>query len=164
MDIATILIGVMVLLICVVPFIIMRKNKKKKAIESKEVISQLAAKSNSNVDEYDRWNKTIIGIDHLNRKLFFIRKIKDKEIQHEIDLSGVQMARVINSHRGAIDGNYIVIQKLQLGLISKDKDKPETLLEFYNADYDSLTIMEELQLAEKWAKIVKSNIEKKTTV
>jgi len=164
MDIVTILIGLVVSVICVVPFIIIRKNKRKRETESKELISRLAAKSNSKVDAYDRWNKAIVGIDSLNRKLFFIKKIKDMEIQHAIDLSGIQMARVINSQRSAINGNYTVIQKLQLGLLSKDKDKSETLLEFYNADYDSLTIMEELRLVEKWSKIVNSHIENKTTM
>lgn len=139
----------------------MFNNKKKREKEIKEKVSGLAAKSNSKVDEYDRWNKTIIGIDKLSQKLFFIKKIKDKEIQCEIALSGIQMARVINSQRSALNGNYSVVQKLHLGLISKEKDKPETLLEFYNADYDSLTIMEELQLVEKWSKIVNSNISKK---
>ena len=162
MDIATILlIGTTVLIICVLPFLIRHNKKKKKEKEIKEVISRLAAKSNSGVDEYDWWNKTIIGIDNSNRKLFFIKKIHDKELQSAIDLSNIQMGRVINSHRSVINGNYNVIQKLQLGLISKNKDKPETLLEFYNADYDSLTIMEELQLVEKWSKIVNSIVGKK---
>jgi hypothetical protein len=162
MDIATILlIGTGVLIICVLPFVITHNNKKKREKEIKEVISRLAAKSNSKVDEYDWFNKTIIGIDNLNRKLFFIKKIEDKELQYAIDLSDIQIGRVINSHRSVINGNYNVIQKLQLGLISKNKDKHETLLEFYNADYDSLTIMEELQLVEKWSKIVNSIIDKK---
>jgi hypothetical protein len=162
MDIATILlIGTTVLIICVLPFLITHNKKKKKEKEIKEVISRLAAKSNSKVDEYDWWNKTIIGIDNLNRKLLFIKKIEDKELQYAIDLSDIHMGRVINSHRSVINGNYNVIQKLQLGLISKNKDKPETLLEFYNADYDSLTIREELQLVEKWSKIVNSIVGKK---
>lgn len=164
MDIITILIGIMVVLICVLPLVVMHKNKKKREAAFKEEISRLAAKSNSKVDEHDRWNKTIIGIDSLNRKLFFIRKIEDRDIQYAIDLSGIQTARIINSHRSVINGNYSVIQKLQLGLVPRDKDKSETLLEFYNADYYSLTIMEELQLVEKWSNIVNANIEKYKTI
>lgn len=152
MDIGIVLIAIITLLICVLPFIIMIRNKRKKAKEFTETIFRAAAKSGSKIDQFDRWNNTIIGVDNLNRKLFFYRKLSDKEILKEADLSDFEMCDIIKTQRNAKD--YNGIQRLELRLISRDKDKPNTQLEFYNAEHDNLTIMDELLLLEKWLSIV----------
>jgi hypothetical protein len=160
MDTSAIMIGIVTLLICVVPLILMRNSKKRKEKEVKEAIAAIAAKSNSKVEESHGWNNTLIGIDRLNSKLFFIKKLKDTKIEHTIDLSEIETCRVIHSQRNVVNGNYSVTQKLELGLISRNRGKAEIQLEFYNLDYDSLTMTEELHLAEKWADIINTTIAK----
>lgn len=158
MDITTILLTVIILILCALPLVIMLKNKSKKEKSFKEAISALAAKSNNKIERYDRWNNNIIGIDQLNHKLFFISKKHDKEVHKVIDLSDIAQSSLVKTHHNVRNENASVIKKLELYLILKDKSKPDVVLEFYNAEHDSLTIREEFQLAEKWSAIVESGI------
>jgi hypothetical protein len=158
MDIGIILLGTIIILACVLPLVFIMKNRSKKEKEFRDVIFDMAAKSNSNIDQYDRWNNTIIGIDNSNRKLFFYRKAGGKVIQHEIDLAEIEMSSVINTQHHSKNTNNSVTQKLELALIAKGSNTNKLFLEFYNADFDSLTIMDELQLVEKWSRNVNSII------
>lgn len=158
MDIVTILLGTIIILACVLPLVFMIKNRNKKEKEFRDVIFDMAAKSNANIDLYDQWNNTIIGIDNANRKLFFYRKAGGKVIQHGIDLAEIETSSVVNTQHHTKSTNYSVTQKLELALISRSSNMKKLFLEFYNADYDSLTIMDELQLVEKWSRNVNSII------
>jgi hypothetical protein len=160
MDIATILLGTIIILACVLPLVFIIKNRSKKEKEFRDVIFDMAAKSNSNIDLYDRWNNTIIGIDNSNGKLFFYKKVGAKAIHHEIDLAEIEMSSIVNTQHQTKSVNDSVTQRLELALISKGSNMNKLSLEFYNADYDSLTIMDELQLVEKWSRNVNSIISK----
>jgi hypothetical protein len=50
-----------------------------------------------------------------------------------------------------------VIDRIEL-IFSFNNHRPELSLEFYNTDYDQLTLSGELQLAEKWAGTLKTII------
>lgn len=163
MNTGLVVTGVLIVLLCVLFFIIVRKNKQKKEREFKALISSLAGESNCKIDVYDRWNNTMIGMDNLNRKLFFLRNAGDKAIRMMVDLSDIQMGSVVNSRWNNKGESYNATQKIELGLTSKERGKPQTLLEFYNAEYDSLTIMDELLLAEKWSKLINSTIQNSIT-
>ena len=153
MDITTIVVSTLAILACIIPLILVVKNKGKKEKEFKSVIFGMAAKSNAHIDLYDRWNNTIIGMDNSNRKLFFFRKAGGNEVQHAVDLNDIETSSIVNTQHHVKKDNYNVTQRLELALVSKDRGK-RILLEFYNADYDSLTIVDELQLAEKWSRNV----------
>jgi len=120
----------------------------------------MAEKSNCKISDNDLWNNTLIGIDKNAHKLFFIRKTEDNSISNEIDLSGIQKCRVINSSRIVTNGgnNHNVTDKIELALTSPDTKIADTILEFYNTNRDNLFLNGELPLAEKWATIVNTNI------
>lgn len=156
MDTITILLTVTVLILCAVPIVIAQRNKAKKEKEIKERFSKLAG-NNSSIDKFDRWNKKALAIDNLNTKLFFISE-KDEGAPKVIDLSAMQQASVIKSHHNG--GENSGIKKVELYLVPKEKGQPNIELEFYDAEHDSLTIRDELQLAEKWSAILESAISK----
>lgn len=95
-------------------------------------------------------------MDEAAHIIFFTRKVKETETLQTIHLAEVQKCRVINSGRVVSQtvGNHQVIEKLELEFAYWNKVKTATVLEFYNTDSDSLTLTGELQLAEKWNKIV----------
>jgi len=157
MDTITILLTVTVLILCAVPIIIAQRNKAKKEKEIKETFSKLAG-DNSSIDKFDRWNKKTLAINNHNNKLFFISE-KDQGAPNVIDLSAMQQASLIKSHRNEGSENS-AIKKVELYLVPKEKGQPNIELEFYDADHDSLTIRDELQLAEKWSAILQSAISK----
>lgn len=160
MNTGLVVTGVIIVLLCVLFFIIVRKNRQKKEKEFKALISSLAGESNCKIDVYDRWNNTMIGMDNMSRKLFFLRNAGGKAIRIMIDLSDIHMSNVVNSRWNNKGESYNATQKIELALISKEKGKPQILLELYNADYDNLTVMDELLLAEKWSNLINSTIQK----
>ena len=72
----------------------------------------------------------------------------------------MKKCRVNNSTRSVnINGtNMVVTDKLELVITNKNTDIPETRFEFYNTEYDSLSISDELQLTEKWCKVINQKI------
>ena len=160
METGPILTGVIILILCLIPFIIIRRNRQKKEQEFKDAISRLASARNSAVDTFDQWNNTAIGLDNTNGQLFFFRRIGEREISESIDLATIQLCSVVLTKKNAKDDAYSVIEKVTLGLTAIERHKSQVTLEFYNNDYDSLTIMDELRLAEKWSGLVKAAIAK----
>jgi CRISPR/Cas system-associated protein Csm6 len=74
MDSETIIfLGIMVLA-CVIPIVLINRNKKKKEKHFLEALFSLAEKSNGKISEHELWHNAEIGIDREARKLYFIRK------------------------------------------------------------------------------------------
>ncbi len=135
---------------------IRNRNRGKKAFS---VLQNFAKGFNSNISSYDHWDKSLIGIDsgEIN-KLFFLRTISDKEYREAINLSEVMSCRLVLDER-TVQYNkekVNVIDKIDLVFSFVYTNKQDVKLEFYNADYDRLTLSGELQLAQKWSGIVKS--------
>ena len=160
MDTTTILLAVFVLILCALPIVLMQRNRTKKEKAFKETILSLAGDEKTNLDVFDRWNNSCIAIDRLNRRLFFITKNQSTGVQKVIDLSEIQRSSLIKSHHDTRNGNSTAIKKVELHLVPKGKGRPNIQLDFYDSDHDSLTIREELHLAEKWSNIVESTISK----
>jgi len=152
--------GLVILIIIVLAVVIVNSNKKNKKKQFVQTLSELAEKSNCKISEYDLWNNTLIGIDTAGHKMFFIRKTAENAISNVIDLQGIQKCRVINSSRAVTnkDSNHTVTDKIELALASPDAKISDTILEFYNTNRDNLFLNGEIQLAEKWATIVNTNI------
>jgi hypothetical protein len=149
MELTTAALGLLVAVICILPFVLISRGRKKKEKSFVDLITSLAKTNNNKIDEYDRWNSTIIGIDHSSVRLFFCRNAAHSELQKIIDLWDVQSCNVESENRTIKSENYHVIEKVGLYIRFKDARKPPLMLPFYDAASDSLTIMEELQLAEK---------------
>ena len=163
MDTGFAVMGIILLLLCVLPFIIIRKNRQKRDKKYKETISSLARESNNQIDLYDGWKSTIIGLDSLNRKLFFLRKVGDKDVHIVVDLADIHGSKVLNTRWSLKGESNGMTQKLELGLTPREKSKPIIRLEFFNADCDGLTMMDELLIAEKWSALINSTISKNGT-
>jgi len=159
MDLGLI-IGLVLILIIILTVAYLNSGKNKNKEQFIQTLFDTAEKSNSKISDNDLWNNTLIGIDKNANKLFFIRKSEDNPISNEIDLSGIQKCRVINSSRIITnkESNRTVIDKLELALTSSDPKITDTILEFYNTNRDNLFLNGELQLTEKWVAIVNENI------
>lgn len=155
MDSGATIVGVIVLLICVIPFVLLSRNNRKRKQKVLDRLVRLADQKNCKISRYDIWNNSAVGIDDTARWAFFTRKVNEVSIEYRVNLGEVQKCRVINSGRtvSRTDGNHRVIEKLELAFTYRDKNKGETALEFYNRDFDSPTLSGELQLTEKWGTV-----------
>lgn len=150
----------MIAFIFVVPSVWMHINKLKNEKQFRNMLFSLAVASNCTISEFDFWKNSAIGIDKAMHRLFYIRIAKSEELKKEINLSEIQKCRIINASRSMSvkNGNYTAIDRIELIFTYRDKNKPELGLEFYNSIHDSLTLTGEVQLVEKWAKIVEANL------
>lgn len=164
MDLGTTIVGIVIILICIIPFALMSINNKKKEKKLLQGLSALAERNSCKISRYELWNNSTIGIDDTSVTIFYTRKSKDNETSQQINLAEIQKCRVINSNRTVSnkEGNFKVVEKLELAFSFQDKTISEVVLEFYNADHDSLTLMGELQLVEKWCKIFNDKISEMT--
>jgi hypothetical protein len=155
MDSGTALVGGILILICILPFVLMSMSAKKNKRQFLQILFDLAAKNNSKISQHDHWNHTAIGLDETADVLFFIKKMKEDVTSRQVHLAEVQKCRIIQTHNAASGkgGSAPVIEKIELAFAYRDKGRAETVLEFYNDETDSF-LSGELQQAEKWLKVV----------
>jgi len=153
------IIGIIILLACFLPLIlvyIFRKRNEKALLRN---LFDIAKGKNCSINQWDLWSNTAIGLDEEKHILFFIRNTNDNLTQ-EINLSNVTKCKVVSINSSYSEkGEKDAVGKLELALFSNDKMKSEIRLEFYNTKHDNLTLNGELQLVEKWEKIVEKEIQ-----
>jgi len=165
MDLTTI-ITTGIILFCIVLFVLQSRNKKQKEAQFLQPLFELAEKNNCKISKYERLNNSFIGIDEVANIVFVVNNVNSIESSQQIDLADILKCRVIESSRtvSTKEGSIKVVDKIELALVNPDKNKPDTKVEFYNAEYDRLTLTGEIQLSEKWCKILNDKIAELTKV
>ena len=160
MDLGATIVGIAILVLCSIPFIVISRNHRQRKQNLLQGLINFARKNQGNISRYDVWNKSIIGMDDTTPRIFFAKKAAHGEIQQMISLAEVQKCRVVTSDRliGQDVANQKVIEKLELIFTHWEKSTPESVVEFYNTDTDIPTLTGELQLAEKWCKMVNDGL------
>ncbi len=160
MDLESSIILLIMLLICIIPIMVINKKKKTKERQFLQTLFDMAEKNGSKISDYDKWDQTAIGIDRVAHKIFFVRKTSETETAKEVTLTEMKKCRVIDNNRVVNNGSSIrkITEKLELAFTEWDHQKPELILELYNAKYDSLELRDEIELAKKWTETVNSEI------
>ncbi len=160
MHLGTTIIAIVITIIFTIPFVILGRNNKRKKNKLLQGLTKIADSHQCTISRFDVWAGNAIGIDDAKHRVFFTRKSNEAETLQQIDLSQIQKCRLINSSRpaGIKGNNFKVTSKLELAFSFLDKNRNDVLLEFYNADYDNLTLTGELQLAEKWFELCNTKI------
>jgi hypothetical protein len=156
MDLGTIIITLVFITIVTVPFVLTGYSKKRKRKNLFNQISKMAEKEACVITQHEFCGNFVIGLDGAANRLFFFKKVENLEISKSVNLREFKSCRLINSNRTVGDkkSGYNVVDKLELCFYPNDKSKPDILVELYNDEYDSLTLSGELQLAEKWEKLL----------
>lgn len=153
MDSGTIIIGVIALAICILPFIALSRSRKKTEQQRLSALQNFAARQNCQLSEYEFCGNLSIGLDMVNKCVFALRKTEGGEISQYINLHGVQQCKAIQTSRNlnSKEGEYKVIDRIDLSFVPVAKNEPDTLLEIFNAQ-ENLQMVGELQLADRWEK------------
>lgn len=163
MDLKSILLYAVIISILVAMVLLLRRNKEKKRKLKLKSLNDLANAHNCAVTQYEFCGNISIGIDEASDFLFFIKSRYDEVSSFHINLSEIQKCRIINTSRSVNNNNsiYVVIDRLELAFEPTDKSKQQILLEFYNSAHDNLSLSGELQLIEKWSKIIDNRLHNK---
>lgn len=157
MNLISIISLAIIIVACIVLILLSKSSKRKKENKKLQLLSAITGKHNSSVTQNEFFGDLLIGLDEKSNFLFFINNSQSNKTEQAINLSETQKCRVINTSRAV--NNTTVIDKLELCFTPLDKNTPQVSLEFYNSD-NSPTLVGELQLIEKWAEIVKSQLNK----
>jgi len=160
MNFEILLIGIIISLVFILPIYLFGRSRSKHKKVLKKTLHQLANSTDCKIHISDVWNDFVIGLDSEKRILFFYQKNKDNESSQIIKINEIQKVRIssfsIKNEDRDKGQNYID----QSGIIISfhSSGKKDVFLEFYNSKYGNFSIGPELQIAEKWVKIINSNI------
>lgn len=153
MDLGTTIIGIICVAICAMPFILTNRSRKKKVKQQLLSLKDLAKQQNCDITQHEICGNYAIGIDQSKNFVFFQLKSSREEIKQQfVDLSAVKDCNIVNINRSTTN-NSKIIERLELHLTPKDKNKPGIVLEFYNNEL-SYQFSGEMQSIEKWGKLV----------
>lgn len=158
MEPGVLIIGFILTAICFLPItlsIVSRKNKEKRLWKS---IIKRAQQDNIKISQYDFCGEIVIGLDDTSNTLFFAN-VKDVENAQEIRLDTIKSSQILNNFRTyqSTYGMQKITEKLELILTPVAPNTPNFILEFYSAEV-SIQLNGELQLIEKWEKIIKDRL------
>ena len=142
MDATSLTIGIILLIVCVLPFIvfsIINSKKRKKRIQN---LIQKAKENKATIHEKDDWNQSIIGIDKTNKMLFFSKKSEEFDKFISINISELLKCRIERT-----ESKHNVLEKLELELTFASR--PTIVLEFFNKE-ETRIILNEIEIIQKW--------------
>ena len=142
MDAISLTIGIILFIICLIPFIIFSINNIKKRKKRIENLVKKAKDNNASIKEKDDWNHSIIGIDKTNKMLFFSNKSDDFDKFIAINISDLHSCMIEKK-----ENKHKTIEKLELEL--KFASRPTLLLEFFNKNKTRL-LVNEIEIIQKW--------------
>lgn len=156
MFLGTTITGVLLASACALPIVISNRNRSKRIKRFFDQLNNFAAQHNGQIDQYDVWNATAIGVDKVKMKVFFVQVNSDAQIEREVDIKKVLQCRVEKKSRTISNNNdsIKVIERLDLYFVFTDKSTPDLSLPFYNNKRDNLSIDREFELVNKWAAVV----------
>lgn len=162
MDLGSTIIGIVAVIICILPFIMMNNGRKKREKVLLQSLSEIAARYNCQISRYDVFSNFAIGIDEAKNVVFFFKQNDDNKMTQFVDLSKIQSCKVINTSRTlkSRDGNQKITDRLELNFIPAVKNLPEVKMEFFNAEV-SLHLNGEIQTIEKWCELINSRLKYK---
>jgi hypothetical protein len=166
MDSGTILVTIILLSIAVLPFVLSGNSREKKKKSLFRKLLEMAEKNNCKITQHEFCGNFVVGLDGMTDHFFFCKKVENLEICEKINLREFQSCKVINTNRTLNNKkeHFYVIDKLELCFYPVRKNLPETRIEIYNNDYDDLTLSGELQLAEKWVKLLNEILKKSQVI
>jgi hypothetical protein len=150
MDLETIIIAVVSILICCLPFWLMIRNRKK---NEKRMICELAAqigKTNLRLSKFDLTPSFLIGVAEQDNELYFLRKSTKGDQFISINLNEYQACELIKVENTESAITFKTIQAISLRLIPVEKHREVLLISLYNAE-ETGALAGELQLSIDWS-------------
>lgn len=159
MDLATAIIGSILLILSFSPFIFYYFYKKSREKILYKLLLSLAQSQSSVIAKYEVCNDFIIGLDESSRNLFFCKESKVKKFQQHVNLKDVHSCKIvkISNHEGSKSNGFAPIDFLGLSINYANKSKPVEVLEFYDSSENN-QLSGELQMIEKWETIINSKL------
>ncbi len=160
MENSSAIMGIVLLALFIGPviYMIVSHSAKEKSIEKK--LHKLATEHNMKLDQIEITNSLLLGLDSTTKK-FLIIDPKDYTKYEVIDLKNVGQSVVAKSGQQQKIGNQNKLALTHIGLEllkNNSKEKVKEVVFYDEDDNDSLDADAQLFMANKWDKLIKSNL------
>ena len=159
MDLGTVITALIMLAVCVLPFVLMNRKKQKRIKHLKQTFTDFAKETNNTVGELDVCGGIVIGLDQKSNSLFFVKEHAETTVKICIELEhviGVSLEKP--QFNGSTSFEKIVLN-------FSIKNNPSKLIQLFLFDEkDKMQLDGELQLAEKWQKKLQEVLKSKKDI
>ncbi len=152
METSNIILSVILTSFCLLPVVLIYFNRKKTARILKDKLYGLATELKCEIQEFERSQDIMIGIDRTNNFLFFVRRKVNEYSKEYIDLNGMKSCKVLN-HYKPTPGVDKKIEKLDLEFEPKLSSQQKKVITFYDED-ECFALNGEVPLINKWSQIL----------
>ena len=159
MDLGTDIIATIVVVVCVIPFILIAKGRKKREKKMLASLEEIANRDNCTINDYEINADFIIGIDHKQNQVFYYKNEEGVINEGSVNLSGIEKCKLA-THSKTINGKNrkeSIIKGLDLKFIPRYKQDPEVSFTVYDSDL-KMQLTGELQLAKKWETLINKKL------
>lgn len=121
----------------------------------------LAEQSQAKITISEIMGDSIVGFDEEKKLVFFFKHDKNNENSSLIDLNNVRSCKILNQTKLIKSRNesFNQFEKLGLQFIPIDKNMPEIVLEFYNAE-DTPHLNIDIKSLEKWSNLLNMKLKR----
>ncbi len=154
MDSGIIIIGIITLLVCILPFIFMARSRKIKTTQMLNALNNLAKEKDCKITTHEFCGDLLVGIDEHNPYFFLHKKTLNSTVNQVVNLSEIKSCEIVNTKY-----NRDIVQKLELKFTSENNKQAEIFVEFYN-HAENFQLSGEIQLIEKWLELILKTIHK----
>jgi hypothetical protein len=156
MNTTTTIIGIVAIALFVIPLLILSNWGKKRRKQLIKYLSLYAAEQSGNLDEYDNWKNSIIGIDFANKKVYHLSKQAGEIKKTFIHLPEVSKCKLTGINPSNLNQANT---KIQLEFTFRNSMQSEAKIQFFNTEFDTFIVEEDLKLPEKWLSIVNTELD-----
>ena len=156
-----IILGSIIVLIVIIPITVLKIKASLKKRRIKNLLFSFAQKHNTNIIRYDHWNNSAIGLSRNGTQIFLVSNVKHEEKEQVIALSSFNQCNLVNDNVGFVfnEGSSKVTNAVDLELTGNNNSGER--INFYHIQKDGDLLTDELELAEKWCKLINECIERR---
>lgn len=155
------LIGIGALAVMIVPIFLIQFSNNRKKTKKLNSLKDKAKTLGVDINSQESWNEQFIGIDTMNGKLVVFNNIEDISSSRFIDLKDFKNCSLNIERRRekSKKEESSIIERINLILQPTNLNTSESKINFYDSSIN-MSIHNELELAEKWKKIISKVIAK----
>jgi hypothetical protein len=156
MELSSTIIGIVCIILFFVPIYFLSRSGASKRKQRLSALLALSEKNGLRLSAKEVWNDYTIGIDDTSKQVVYVKNAEEDHQEILIQLKDIARCSINNISREVKTsaGTQRIIEQIELQFFHKKAELPPVSVEFYDGK-KQMQLSGELQLAEKWAALVK---------
>lgn len=162
MNAFSLIFGLVILGLFIIPVVYFQRSQNKTMRELSKSFKRIAVSNGINVSKSDFWDNIYgIGLDDKNNKLLYLKHNNSNDVVAVLDVNDVDKCSIekLTEHHSSKLKHEAVVNHVDLVITHRNGNQSKDLLEFYDESV-SPRLNTELELAEKWRKLISSKTAK----